>query len=47
MASRGYFKVDFPVVGDDEWTDIERVRGNGSDDEVVILGHHDWSAYAK
>ena len=42
-----YGEVDSPIVGDDERSHVERVRCYGCDDEVVVFGHHDWSADAE
>ena len=47
MAAAMYGEVDFPIVGDDEWSHVERVGGYGCDDEVVVFGHHNWSADAE
>ena len=44
MATTLDFEVDFEVVGDDERAHIERVRRHRGNDEIVGVGHHDWSA---
>ena len=45
MAAAFHVQRDFPVVTNDDRTDVEAMRSYGSNNDGVGMGHHDRTAY--
>lgn len=45
MAAAFHVQCDFPIVSDNDRTDVEAMRSYGSNNDGVGMGHHDRTAY--
>ena len=45
MAAAFHVLCDFPIVSDNDRTDVEAMRSYGSNNNGVGMGHHDRTAY--
>ena len=45
MAAAFHVQCDFPIVSDNDRTDVEAMRSYGSNNNGVGMGHHDRTAY--
>ena len=45
MAAAFHVQCDFPIVSDNDRTDVEAMRSYGSNNDSVGMGHHDRTAY--